>query len=139
MDPRHPLPAGVRVQVNSAPNTIIAIGPLVLLAALLSVPIYYLIYRYAPQPKKDVSLMRYVFISLSVAALAYVIGAGVGIEAGCSSASAGNLCGLVGVLGVGPFLAAAAVFLYALFLGKECTPSPLTLRSSRPPPARGHH
>jgi hypothetical protein len=25
------------------------------------------------------------------------------------------------------------------FLGKECTPSTLTLRSSRPPPARGHH
>lgn len=74
MDPRHPLPAGVRVQVNSALNTIIAIGPLVLLAALLSVPIYYLIYRYAPQPKKDVSLMRYVVISLLVAALTYVIG-----------------------------------------------------------------
>jgi predicted N-acetyltransferase YhbS len=124
MDPRHPLPAGVRVQVSSAHNTIIAIGPLVLLAALLSVPIYYLIYRYAPEPKKDVSLMRYVFISLSVAALAYVIGAGVGIAAGCSSASGGNLCGLVGVLGVGPLLAAAAVFLYAHFWARNARRAP---------------
>jgi hypothetical protein len=110
--------------VNSALNTIIAIGPLVLLGALISVPIYYLVYRYAPEPKKEVSLVRYVLISLSVAALAYVIGAGVGIAAGCSSASAGNLCGLVGVLGVGPLSAAAAVFLYAHFGAKNARRAP---------------
>jgi hypothetical protein len=99
--------------MNPALNTIISIGPLALLAALISLPIYCLIYRYAPEPKKQVSLMRYVIISLLVGALAYVIGAGVGIAAGCSSASAGNLCGLLGVLGVGPLLAAAAILLYA--------------------------
>jgi hypothetical protein len=105
-------------------NVIISIGPLVLLAALISVPIYYLVYRHAPEPKKDVSVARYVFISLSVAVLAYVIGAGIGIAVGCSSPGAGNLCGLVGVLGVGPFLAAASVFLYAHSWAKNARRAP---------------
>ena len=110
--------------MSFALNTIISIGPLALLAALISVPVYYVIYRYAPEPKKEASLARYVFFSLSVAALAYVIGAAVGIAAGCSSASAGNLCGLVGVLGVGPLLAAVAVFLYAHSWSKNARRAP---------------
>lgn len=112
------------MQVSSALNTIISIGPLILFAALISVPIYYLTYRYAPEPKKEVSLVRYVLISLSVAVLAYGIGAGVGIAAGCSSESAGNLCGLLGVLGVGPLLAGTAVFLYAHSWAKNARRAP---------------
>lgn len=36
-----------------------------------------------------------------------------GIAVACSPADAGNLCGLMGVYGVGPLLSAAAIFLYA--------------------------
>jgi hypothetical protein len=91
----------------------VSIGPIALLAALVAVPIYYVTYHYAPQPKKQVSLVRYVLTTLVVGALAYVIGTIVGISAACSTASAGNLCGLAGVLGVGPLLSAVTILFYA--------------------------
>jgi len=90
-----------------------SIGPIALLAALIAVPIYYLNYHFAPEPKKKLSLLRYVLITLGVGALAYVIGTILGISAACSSESSGNLCGLAGVFGVGPLMSAMAVFFYA--------------------------
>jgi hypothetical protein len=45
--------------MNSMLSTAMSIGPMALLAALLSVPIYYLTYRYAPEPKKRLSAARY--------------------------------------------------------------------------------
>ena len=80
-----------------------------LLGALVSVPIYYMTYRYAPQPKRQLSVTRYVLTSLLMGALAYVVGTVAGIAAACSQASAGNLCGLMGVFGVGPLSAAVAI------------------------------
>jgi hypothetical protein len=51
-----------------------------LLASLISVPIYYLTYRYAPEPKKQLSVARYVLAACLVGALAYVVGTIVGIS-----------------------------------------------------------
>jgi hypothetical protein len=99
--------------MNSALYSLMSIGPIALLAALIGVPIYYLTYRSAPEPKKPLSVARYVLIAIGVGVLAYVVGTIVGISAACSSESAGNLCGLVGVFGVGPLLSAVAIFLYA--------------------------
>jgi len=94
-------------------NAILTIGPIALLAALIAVPVYYAIYRYAPHPKKEVSGLRYVLLALAAGALGYVIGTAIGIAAACTSEDAGNLCGLAGVFGAGPLLAAAAIVLYA--------------------------
>jgi hypothetical protein len=105
-------------------NTILSIAPIALLGALVAVPIYYVIYRYAPDPKKEVSVMRYVLVALAVGAVAYVIGTIVGIAVACSPAHAGNLCGLVGVFGVGPLLAAAAILMYAHFWAKNARQAP---------------
>ena len=100
-------------------NTVLSIAPIALLAALVAVPIYYAIYRYAPDPKKEVSVVRYVLVALTVGAVAYVIGTIVGIAVACSPANAGNLCGLFGVFGVGPLLAAAGILMYAHFWAKN--------------------
>ena len=105
-------------------SALLSIAPIVLLAALIAIPIYYVIYRYAPEPKKEVSVVRYVFVTLAVGVAAYVIGATIGIAAACSPASAGNLCGLVGVLGVGPLLAAAAILVYAHFWARNARQAP---------------
>jgi hypothetical protein len=105
-------------------NTVLSMAPIALLAALVAVPIYYVIYRYAPDPKKEVSVVRYVLVALAVGAGAYVIGTIVGIAVACSPANAGNLCGLVGVFGVGPLLAAAAILMYAHFWAKNARQAP---------------
>jgi hypothetical protein len=105
-------------------NTVLLIAPILLLAALVAVPIYYVIYRHAPDPKKEVSAVRYVLVALAVGAVAYVIGTIVGVAAACSSESAGSLCGLVGVFGSGPLLAAAAIFGYAHFWAKNARQAP---------------
>jgi len=105
--------------MSSALSALISIGPVALVAALVSIVIYYFKYRYAPETKQHRSVLRYALIALGVGALAYMIGAVVGVSVACSSASAGNLCGLVGVLGVGPLLAAAAIFVYAHFWAKN--------------------
>lgn len=99
--------------MNPALNALMSIGPLALLAALISVPIYYLTYRLAPEPKQRLSAARYVLVTLGVGASAYVVGTIVGISAACSPADAGNLCGLAGVFGVGPLLSAVAIVFYA--------------------------
>ena len=100
-------------------NALLSIAPIALLAALVAVPIYYAIYRYAPDPKKEVSVVRYVLVALAVGAVAYLIGTIVGIAAACSPSNAGNLCGLFGVFGVGPLLAAVAILVYAHFWAKN--------------------
>ncbi len=105
-------------------NTVLSIGPIALLAALIAIPVYYVIYRYAPHPKKDVSAVRYVLIALAVGAVAYVIGTIVGIATACSSETAGTLCGLAGVFGAGPLLAGAAILVYAHFWAKDARQAP---------------
>lgn len=104
--------------MNFAITAVMSVGPIALFAALVAVPIYYLIYRCAPEPKKHLSVARYVCMTLGVGALAYAVGAIAGIAVACSG-RAGNLCGLVGVFGVGPLLSAMAIFFYAHFRAKN--------------------
>jgi hypothetical protein len=99
--------------VVSALYSAMSVGPIALLAALVAVPVYYLFYHFAPEPKKKLSLVRYVLVTLGVGALAYVVGTVVGISVACSSENSGNLCGLAGVFGVGPLMSAVAIFFYA--------------------------
>lgn len=99
--------------MNSLLDAIMLIGPTALLAALISVPLYYLSYRYAAEPKQQPSVVRYLLTAVGVGTMAYVVGAIAGIAAACAPVNAGNLCGLAGVFGVGPLFSAVAIFIYA--------------------------
>jgi hypothetical protein len=100
------------ILMNSALSVAMSIGPVSLLIALLALPIYYVSYRSAPQPKKEVSLARYAGMSLLTGVVAFIVGTTLGVWVACSPADAGNLCGLSGFLGVGPLLSAVAILYY---------------------------
>jgi hypothetical protein len=88
------------------------VGPIALLAAVVLLAVFYMTYRRAPELKRPLSAVRYVALAFLAGAVAYVVGATIGIWAACSSANPGNLCGLTGVFGVGPVLAAVAIAAY---------------------------
>ena len=91
----------------------ISIGPIALLIALLAAPAYYIHYVYAPPPKKDLPLSRFLLVGIGVGFLAFLVGAAIGIAVACDPVDAGNLCGLVGVFGFGPFFSALAIVGFA--------------------------
>jgi hypothetical protein len=101
--------------MDSLLNVLITIGPIALLGALISAVAYYIAYHFAPEPKKNASVVRYVLMVFAAGGSAFVAGAAIGISVFCSSDKAGNLCGLGGVFGLGPLLSGAAIFLYARF------------------------
>ncbi len=105
--------------MNFVFSSIMLLGPKALLLALLAVPVYYMIYRSAPEPKQEASLARYLLFTLGIAALAYAAGTVAGLLAACSIENASNLCGLVGFFGLGPFLSAVAIFGYVHFWAKR--------------------
>ena len=59
------------------------------------------------------SLVAYLVISLICAFVGYALGAALGIASLCSSQSAGNLCPIIGIIAVGPFVSALAIVLVA--------------------------
>ena len=100
------------------------VGPIALLAAVVLLAAFYLTYRRAPEPKRQLSAVRYVALAFLAGAVAYVVGTAVGIWAACSSESAGNLCGLTGVFGVGPVLAAVAITAYGYLSTRHARRAP---------------
>lgn len=98
--------------------------PLLFLGALIAVPIFYAGYRSAPEPKLALSIFRYIALIAAAAVAGYVGGTMAGIFAACSSASSGNLCGLIGVFGVGPIVSALAIFFTARFLTRQAQRTP---------------
>jgi hypothetical protein len=76
---------------------------------------------FAPGPRTGASLLRFVAVVLVIGIVAFVAGTAIGIAAFCSTADAGNLCGLGGVFGLGPLLSGLCVGVYA----------PLWLRRTR--------
>jgi drug/metabolite transporter (DMT)-like permease len=94
-------------------------GMLVLLVALLCLPVYYAAYRRLPEPKPARSLVRYLGTAFALGLAGFVAGMILGILAFCSAEDAGNLCGLAGVFGTGPLLAAIAAIAYAHFWARS--------------------
>ncbi|MGH7532383.1 MAG: hypothetical protein ACREL4_03730 [Gemmatimonadales bacterium] len=90
--------------------------PLLFLGALIAVPVFYVGYRKAPEPKQALSILRYIALTAVAGIAGYVVGTMAGIFAACSSEASGNLCGLIGVFGVGPLVSALAIFLTARHL-----------------------
>lgn len=90
-------------------NALLTVGPLSLLIGLICVPVYYLVYRAAPEPKRALPLLRFVLVALAAGALGFFAGTALGIGVACFAANAGNLCGLMGVLGLGPLFSGVAM------------------------------
>ena len=99
--------------MNVVFSFLLSAGPVALVAALIAVPVYYVLHRNPPEPRQPLSLARYLMACLVAGALGYGAGTMAGIFVACSLPDAGNLCGLVGVFGSGPLFAAVAVFVYA--------------------------
>jgi len=96
-------------------NSAILIGPVVFVLGLLMALACCTIYLSTSKPRKDASLLRYVLALLAMGAVTFIAGAAIGIAAFCSSGSSGNLCGLGGIFGVGPFLSGISMGGYGYF------------------------
>jgi hypothetical protein len=94
-------------------GVLMLLGPIALIAALVAMVHFYHSYRGAPEPKRRLSVAVYVFVGLGFGFMAYIIGTIVGISAACNWASTGNLCGLVGIFGIGPLVSAMAIYGFA--------------------------
>ena len=110
--------------MNPIPPFVMKLGPIVLLVALMSLPIFYAKYRSAPMPKKSLSVAHYLFASIVFGVLAFFAGSYIGISIACGEAAAGNLCGLMGVLGLGPMFCGVAMMLTAHFVTHRARMAP---------------
>lgn len=94
-------------------NPAISIGPLVLGLGILTAVVCIALYLRAGSPRVGASLPRFLVLAVVVGFVAFVAGTAIGIWAFCSTPDSGNLCGLGGIFGVGPFLAGIAIGGYA--------------------------
>lgn len=100
------------------------LGPPVFGLALLLLPVFYLTWRAAPQPKKPLSLLVFLLLSLGAGVLAFALGMTAGIFIACSVEKPGNLCGLVGVFGLGPLLSGIVIAGVAYVLSRNAKRAP---------------
>ncbi|MEO5560702.1 MAG: hypothetical protein ABIO49_12385 [Dokdonella sp.] len=91
----------------------IIIGPTVLCLAMLFVVACIAIHLFSSHQNSGASLSRFVAFAFLIGIAGFVVGTMVGIAAFCSFASAGNLCGLGGVFGVGPLVSGACMAWYS--------------------------
>jgi len=110
--------------MNSIPPFVMKLGPIVFLVAVMSVPIFYAKYRSAPMPKKPLSVAQYLFAIIVFGVLAFFAGSYAGISIACGEESAGNLCGLMGVLGLGPMFCGVAMMLTAHVVTRRACMAP---------------
>ncbi len=88
------------------------------MAALMGIAatiLFYFLYPSAPQSGRKLRFGRYLGLSVVAGLIGYGAGAAVGIAIACSTPEGGNLCGLMGVFGVGPLLANIAMFACAWY------------------------
>jgi len=107
----------------------ISIGPVALLLAARAIPLCCPLFARYHAPLRWRQLAAYEGAELLWGAGAFVAGCMLGIALACSRADAGNLCGLVGVFGLG-LLLAAAMIVWRLHSGwrSEARPGPSTSR-----------
>lgn len=94
-------------------NLLIKIGPVVLLLGLIA-SIALAMFGFARRDDDAARwLGRYVLGAVVIGIAALFAGTALGIAVFCSSEKMGNLCGLGGVFGSGPFLAGICLAIYA--------------------------
>jgi len=104
--------------MESLLNAVIYIGPLVFLLGLLAAITCFALQLSGPGKSQ---VLRRALLTAGIGVAGYIVGTGLGIAFFCSTASGGNLCGLGGVFGTGPFTAGLCMGGYAI----------LTLRARR--------
>lgn len=95
-------------------NALVLVGPYTLIAGLLVALLFYASARTAGG-----SFRSYALRVLVAGTAAFVAGSVLGIGAFCAPADAGNLCGLGGVLGLGPFVSGLVMAIYARQIAKS--------------------
>jgi len=110
--------------MESLIRAVMTLGPPVFGLGLILLPVFYLSWRAAPEPKKPLSLMVYLLLSLGAGALAFWGAMVAGIFIFCSVEKAGNLCGLVGIFGLGPLLSGVVIAGVAYFLSQNAKRAP---------------
>jgi hypothetical protein len=98
--------------MGSLLNAVINIGPVVFLLGLLLAIICFALHLSGPGKPQ---VFRRAFVTAGLGIAGFVVGTGIGIAFFCSTASTGNLCGLGGVFGTGPFTAGLCMGGYAIF------------------------
>lgn len=94
-------------------NLLIRIGPMVLLLGLIASIALAMFGLARRGDDKTRWLVRYVLGSVVIGIAALFAGTALGIAVFCSSEKMGNLCGLGGVFGSGPFLAGISLAIHA--------------------------
>ncbi len=94
-------------------QSLIMMGPFVLVVGLVGTVMGYVAWKRAPEPKPHASIGRYWLGVVLIGGLLFLGGAAAGIWVACSPANADNLCGLVGIFGLGPWLAGLTLAAYA--------------------------
>jgi hypothetical protein len=87
------------------------VGPIAWLTGAIATVLIYFIYAYAMGSARR-PFWSYLGASALAACVAYGIGAAIGIAIACSTPKGGNLCGLMGIFGLGPLLAGIVMFTY---------------------------
>jgi len=101
--------------METAFRVLFQIGPMSVLVGGIATVLVYFIYPRAPQSGRKLGFGRYLALSIVAALIGYVAGAAIGIAVACSTPKGGNLCGLMGIFGVGPLLAGMTMFGYACY------------------------
>lgn len=97
--------------MGSLLNAVIYIGPIVFLLALLAAITCLTLQLFGPG---KLLVVRRALVTAGLGIAGFVVGTGVGIAFFCSTQSTGNLCGLGGVFGTGPFAAGLCMASYAI-------------------------
>ncbi len=91
----------------------ITIGPFVLGFAVLFAVVCIAVRLCTLAPNSGTSVLRFAVLAGLIGIAGFIGGAVIGIAAFCSFASSGNLCGLGGIFGVGPFVSGICIAWYS--------------------------
>lgn len=97
---------------------LITLGPLSLLAGLIAAVAIYVM-KPGTAAGGRVTFSRYVAVTLGAGIAAFCAGSALGIGIACFAVNAGNLCGLVGIFGLGPLLSGVAMIAAAVWLLRQ--------------------
>jgi hypothetical protein len=95
---------------------LVPLFPLWPFTAICAAILFYVRHRKRVEPERRVSPIAYALAVIVCGGAAGCLGVIAGIQWGCSIPNAGNLCGLIGFLVVGPFCGTLAVFLVGFAL-----------------------
>jgi hypothetical protein len=101
--------------METAFRVLFQIGPMSVLVGSIATVLAYFIYPRAPQSGRKLGFGRYLGLSVFAGLIGYGAGAAIGIVIACSTPEGGNLCGLMGIFGVGPLLAGMTMLAFACY------------------------